>query len=81
MVVCTSTTPHVRPAGPQRTFVVALDVGCEASLVADIAGVLTVLVLDDLLQVVVRFAAHAHCVGEAVSTCHRHRRNYYIADN
>lgn len=47
------------------TFLVLQDVGGEASLVSHVGGVLSVLLLDDPLQVVVDLGADAHGLFEA----------------
>ena len=41
-----------------------LNVGSKAALIADVAGIDAVLVLDDCLEMVVDLAAHAHGLAE-----------------
>lgn len=45
---------------PTRTLEGVLDVGREAALVADVAGVETVLALNDALEVLIHLGAHFH---------------------
>lgn len=49
-----------------ETFLVVLDVGGETTFVTDVGGILTVLVLDDVLESVVDFRAHLHGLREGL---------------
>lgn len=50
------------------TFLVLQDVGCKASLVSYIGGVLAIFLLDDILEVVVDLSTNTHGLLEATST-------------
>mmetsp|Transcript_2860 Transcript_2860/g.6076 ORF Transcript_2860/g.6076 Transcript_2860/m.6076 type:complete len:337 (+) Transcript_2860:473-1483(+) len=51
-----------------ETLLVGEDVGREAALIADIARVLAVLLLDHALEVVIHLGAHLHRLGEVLRT-------------
>mmetsp|Transcript_26955 Transcript_26955/g.67764 ORF Transcript_26955/g.67764 Transcript_26955/m.67764 type:complete len:364 (+) Transcript_26955:312-1403(+) len=51
-----------------ETLHVVEDVGREATLVANVGGVLTILGLDDELEVLVDLGTHAECLGERGGT-------------
>lgn len=50
------------------TFFVLKDVGGETTLISYIGGILSVLLLDDILQVVVDLSTNTHGLLEAAST-------------
>lgn len=57
------------------TLFVLQDVGCEASLVSHISGVLAIFLLDDILQVVVDLSTDTHGLLEAAGS---HRQDHEL---